>query len=206
MKYLENYIAIAVFEAIQCGYNMGRDLAGRNLVNAEMVTYTAIMDKRTCNICRSLDGMQIDLRDNEGQLLYEKYSPPQHVSCRCIFLYHGAGDSKIPIEIGILNKNFDKEFTNKYNKINESNLSIEEIVAKGMQRNIQSSEFIYNSDVWDEYRDGINEVIKDVKKKKNDNSLLSLGLIAYVLSQLGEEEEAKEEEEDMEGDGESDKN
>jgi hypothetical protein len=199
MKYLENYIAIAVFEAIQCGYNMGRDLAGRNLVNAEMVTYTAIMDKRTCNICRSLDGMQIDLRDNEGQLLYEKYSPPQHVSCRCIFLYHGAGDSKIPIEIGILNKNFDKEFTNKYNKINESNLSIEEIVAKGMQRNIQSSEFIYNSDVWDEYRDGINEVTKDVKKKKNNNSLLSLGLIGYILSQLGKEEEEEASKEEEEG-------
>lgn len=193
MKYLENYIAIAVFEAIQGGYNMGRDLAGRNLVNAEMATYTAIMDKRTCNICRSLDGMRIDLRDEAGKLLYEKYSPPQHVSCRCIFLYHGAGDDEIPVKVGVLNKNFDKEFENKYNKINESNLSIEEIIAKGMQRNIQSSEFIYGKDVWEEYRDGINEVIKDVKEKKNGNSLLALGLIAYVLDQLGEEEEEEEE-------------
>ena len=192
MKYLEDYIAIAVFEAIQGGYNMGRDLAGRNIVNAEMVTYTAIMDKRTCNICRSLDGMRIDLRDEAGKLLYEKYSPPQHVSCRCIFLYHGAGDNEIPVKIGVLNKNFDKEFENKYNKINESNLTIEEIIAKGMQRNIQSSEFIYGKDVWEEYRDGINQVTKEVKEKKNGNSLLALGLIAYVLDQLSEEEEEEE--------------
>ena len=47
-------------------------------------TWSAILDTRTCELCRSLDGKTLP----EGHPDFEAYQPPLHSSCRCLFLGH----------------------------------------------------------------------------------------------------------------------
>lgn len=45
-------------------------------------TWSAILDKQTCDLCRSLDGKTLP----EGHPDYETYQAPLHDHCRCLFL------------------------------------------------------------------------------------------------------------------------
>lgn len=65
---------------VNAAVNTGRDLAGQ-LAGVARAQYSAILDDRTCDLCEYLDGMIIDTDDPD----YEKFQPPLHHYCRCIW-------------------------------------------------------------------------------------------------------------------------
>ena len=67
---------------VQEAVNKGRELAG-NASGARLAQFSAILDKRTCRLCRRLDG-QIVRTDSES---FKRFSPPLHHRCRCIWAY-----------------------------------------------------------------------------------------------------------------------
>ncbi len=52
----------------------------KNQIGAFM--YSAILDERTCSICKGLDGTYYEPND----LRLEEIKPPLHVGCRCVFV------------------------------------------------------------------------------------------------------------------------
>jgi hypothetical protein len=192
IKYIENYALLTAFNAIQGGYNLGREQAS-DVIEAQMATYTAVMDNHVCGACASLDGMDVDLRTAEGQQLYNQFSPAQHDGCRCVWLYSLEGDPDIPKNVGDINNDFEENFVNRYNKINETDLKIEEIAAKNMRHNVKTSGWIYEDDPWKKHRDNINNILKEIKNDKLESATLGKGLIKYVKSRIREEEFPDEE-------------
>jgi SPP1 gp7 family putative phage head morphogenesis protein len=78
---LETMIRTTVFDAInEARYNMFTDPALGDFVQA--MEYSAILDSRTTNICRNLDGKTFAKESD----LWEKYRPPNHFNCRSILI------------------------------------------------------------------------------------------------------------------------
>ncbi len=48
----------------------------------ERVRYSAIMDSKVCEYCKKLDGMVTEY----NTAVYQRYSPPIHYNCRCVWL------------------------------------------------------------------------------------------------------------------------
>lgn len=62
--------------------NQGREIA-RQETGVQLAQYSAILDDRVCELCEYLDGMVIEISDPD----YERFSPPQHSGCRCIWAF-----------------------------------------------------------------------------------------------------------------------
>jgi len=54
--------------------------------------WSAILDRRTCPLCRSLDGKVIDASDKR----FSTFHPPIHQNCRCIWIGICQDDPYIP--------------------------------------------------------------------------------------------------------------
>lgn len=82
-KVLENrgtYVSGAV---INDSMNNGRALVHRkNEGDIYAYQFSAILDRRTCNTCMSLDGRIVDVKSPK----YEEYKPPIHSNCRCMWV------------------------------------------------------------------------------------------------------------------------
>jgi len=66
---------------ISTGLNSGRDATFDEYANdISRYQYSAILDRRTCNVCMSLDGRVVKSTDSA----YAEYEPPRHFSCRCL--------------------------------------------------------------------------------------------------------------------------
>ena len=64
------------------GVNSGRDyVAGE--AGVKRIQYSAILDRRTCVLCKKLDGMIIEAGTPEAK----KFKPPIHGNCRCLYAY-----------------------------------------------------------------------------------------------------------------------
>ena len=64
------------------GVNAGRDyVAGE--AGVKRIQYSAILDRRTCVLCKKLDGMILEAGTPEAK----KFKPPIHGNCRCLYAY-----------------------------------------------------------------------------------------------------------------------
>lgn len=95
---INNLASVATAEATR-SFSMGRDfirqvvggailsdvLKNRQYYNDHPVIvgaqYSAILDRKTCKLCRYLDGMIVNINDP----MYEAYQPPLHHACRCLW-------------------------------------------------------------------------------------------------------------------------
>ena len=77
-KELEGHATVQTAWAI----NSGRDFVAEEQ-GVKRIQYSAILDKRTCPLCKKLDGMIIQAGTPEAK----RVKPPIHSNCRCIFAY-----------------------------------------------------------------------------------------------------------------------
>jgi|WetSurMetagenome_2_1015567.scaffolds.fasta_scaffold10568_5 SPP1 gp7 family putative phage head morphogenesis protein len=70
--------------------NLGRDRTA--IATCKKVEYSAILDKRTCPLCKFLDGQVFEVNSPE----YFKYMPRVHERCRCIYVYVGQEEVNPP--------------------------------------------------------------------------------------------------------------
>lgn len=89
-KIIDATVAASVITAINQGREFVQDI---NLAKIQAFQYSAILDKRTCNFCRALDGRVVAKNDPA----YKKLMPPQHFACRCIWVEIVDGQEVPPI-------------------------------------------------------------------------------------------------------------
>jgi len=77
-KELEGHATVQTAWAI----NSGRDFVAEEQ-GVKRIQYSAILDKRTCPLCKKLDGMIFKAGTPEAK----RFKPPVHHNCRCIFAY-----------------------------------------------------------------------------------------------------------------------
>lgn len=77
-KELDGHATVQTAWAINSGRHF---VAGDSGV--KVAQYSAILDDRTCALCRELDGQIFDVTSKE----FKKFTPPVHNRCRCIFAY-----------------------------------------------------------------------------------------------------------------------
>jgi SPP1 gp7 family putative phage head morphogenesis protein len=70
--------------------NLGRDRTA--IGNCDLVEYSAILDKKTCELCRWLDGSIFEVGSSE----YNQYMPRIHNRCRCIYVYISREEANPP--------------------------------------------------------------------------------------------------------------
>lgn len=70
--------------------NVGRDRTA--IGKADLVQYSAILDKRVCPLCKHLDGNVTKVGSPE----YLRYMPRVHHNCRCIYVYISRDESRQP--------------------------------------------------------------------------------------------------------------
>lgn len=104
VRFFDNYIARTAGTVISELFRDGEN-AAKDELNFAGAQYSAILDDKTCAYCAMLDGMTVRF-DEEGNELYEKYSPAQHPNCRCFWVYIGA-DEKFKDD----NKDFEKSLS-----------------------------------------------------------------------------------------------
>ncbi|OPZ66725.1 MAG: Phage Mu protein F like protein [Candidatus Aerophobetes bacterium ADurb.Bin490] len=82
LDYLDNDNNFDASSIIPLAVNMGRKIAAEN--NSEVIgfLYSAVMDDRTTDICRKLDGQTRAIDD----LTSAKFDPPNHFNCRSILI------------------------------------------------------------------------------------------------------------------------
>jgi len=82
-------------------------------------TWSAILDKSTCDLCRSLDGKTLP----EGHPDYEAYQPPTHNFCRCLYIGHTTESKyKPPIDWKPPDKGLLEKFGNLVGRLPEKEL------------------------------------------------------------------------------------
>ena len=113
---IDNYVLSTAYGSVISSNNTGRG-AMLQEIEAQIAQYSSVLEDTTCDFCRSLDGMEVDLRDSEGQALFEKYSPAQHDNCKCMWIYLLPGDPDIPDEIGGANEDFDDRVVDNFKQI-----------------------------------------------------------------------------------------
>jgi len=72
--------------------NLGRDRTA--VEKCKIAEYSAILDKKTCPLCKYLDGQVFKVGSSE----YERYMPRIHDRCRCIYVYVGEEEGNQPKE------------------------------------------------------------------------------------------------------------
>lgn len=81
--FLTKHVEVGITAAIAAAVGMGRDTVFTAYENdIEEYEYSAILDRKTCPICRDLDGSVVDAeeyRDNQ-------WNPPIHFHCRCLWV------------------------------------------------------------------------------------------------------------------------
>lgn len=77
---LDDNSVISTANMINVGRNRAAIIAG-----SRMAQYSAILDKKTCPLCRELDGMYVEV----GSADHLEFTPPIHHKCRCIWVYIG---------------------------------------------------------------------------------------------------------------------
>lgn len=70
--------------------NLGRDRTA--IKSCKKAEYYAILDKKTCPLCKELDGSVVKV----GSLDHQNYMPPIHNRCRCIWVYFDEEESRQP--------------------------------------------------------------------------------------------------------------
>ncbi len=56
--------------------------------------FSAILDRRTCPLCRELDGQIIDVENPD----FDRFTPPIHSNCRCIWVYVHEEEENVKID------------------------------------------------------------------------------------------------------------
>lgn len=72
--------------------NVGRDRTA--IGKANLVQYSAILDRKVCPLCKHLDGNVTKVGSPE----YLRYMPRVHHNCRCIYVYISRDESRQPKE------------------------------------------------------------------------------------------------------------
>jgi SPP1 gp7 family putative phage head morphogenesis protein len=70
--------------------NLGRDRTA--ISKCKKAEYYAILDKKTCPLCRELDGSVVEVGSSEHQ----NHMPPIHNRCRCIWVYYDEQETNQP--------------------------------------------------------------------------------------------------------------
>lgn len=70
--------------------NLGRDRTA--IKSCKKAEYYAILDKKTCPLCKKLDGSVVEVGSPEHQ----NHMPPIHNRCRCIWVYFDEEESRQP--------------------------------------------------------------------------------------------------------------
>lgn len=80
---IQKMVAASGTQAVVGAFNGGRLVSYRtNLDKIYGFQYTAVMDKRTTNLCRSLSGRVVDAKSSD----FYTFSPPNHVRCRSFWV------------------------------------------------------------------------------------------------------------------------
>ena len=80
---LDDNSVVSTANMINVGRNRAAIIAG-----SKMAQFSAILDRRTCPLCKELDGMYVEV----GSADHLEYTPPIHNKCRCIWVYIGDED------------------------------------------------------------------------------------------------------------------
>lgn len=131
--FFEHYLLSTAYNAVQGAFNQGR-MEGVKTFAAEGAQYSAILDDRCCDACEALDGMELNLRTEMGQVMFDKYSPAQHERCRCTWIYLLAGDPDIPDPED--NRKFQQTFIDRYNRLAGGSDTLADIACKHMRHNV----------------------------------------------------------------------
>ena len=83
LEFIENFLTGTALVSIPEAVNMGREDAYDELGDViPVLQWSAILDKKTCPICRELDGKYFYKDDP----LLDYIKPPIHLGCRCILV------------------------------------------------------------------------------------------------------------------------
>lgn len=81
--FLTKHVEAGVTVAISSAIGMGRDTVFETYANdIESYEYSAILDRKTCPICRDLDGSVVDAEEYKNN----QWNPPIHFHCRCLWV------------------------------------------------------------------------------------------------------------------------
>lgn len=81
--YLTKHVEIGITAAVSMAVNMGRDTVfAEHAAEIESYEYSAILDRKTCSICRDLDGSIVDAEEYKNS----QWNPPIHFHCRCLWV------------------------------------------------------------------------------------------------------------------------
>lgn len=139
LQFVETYSIRAGDKVIADGFADARHEAMME-IDLGGVQYSAILDDRVCSFCHSLDGMSLNLNTDEGQGLFDRYSPPQHGRCRCMW---------IGISVDTPFKDNTKTFEKSWMKEIMSNLTLEgmgktQILKKFAHENLINNQTAYS--------------------------------------------------------------
>jgi len=80
-KYFDNYLITAGDDVVIDGMQHGRGMAV-TVFDVQGAVYSAYLDMDTCDLCASLDGIQVEVPSDA----YYSLSPKQHRKCRCMWV------------------------------------------------------------------------------------------------------------------------
>lgn len=84
VKWSTTYIKQTVGNLVAAQFSIGRDFVLQDK-DIRFAQSSAILDRRTCEWCKFLDGKIFDVNDEE--FTSGKYGVPRHKSCRCLWIY-----------------------------------------------------------------------------------------------------------------------
>lgn len=92
-QFFTDKIGLTGAVAVALGINRGRaDVFQSARTQIAVYQYSAILDKRVCPICASLDGSVVDFQS----YMSAPWQPPIHFNCRCIWVAVLKDQAEIP--------------------------------------------------------------------------------------------------------------
>ena len=173
VEFFDNYILRAGSYIINDAVNTGRRESAVDF-DAKGAQYSAYLEGNVCDFCRAIDGMTVRFDDEEGYILFEKYSPAQHPECNCFWVYILEGE-----KFEDNNKDFEKKWMEEFRKQNPGK---DWSKAKILDRYAQFNVYYTRSHLWkDDWKDLI-EVRKEVIARRRQ--IAEKGFMEEVKAQL----------------------
>lgn len=96
--FLTKHAEVGITAAISAAIGMGRDTVFEaNEADIESYEFSAILDRKTCPICRDLDGSVVEA----SEYRQNPWNPPIHFHCRCLWVAIRKAEEDKPLVTGL---------------------------------------------------------------------------------------------------------